>query len=83
MKRTTVVNPGHVLSIIERGRIEIFEHTIIALLSKFIKTYLDQREPSREPPERVEEKKSIKRKEREKKRDESKSPSFYTLFLVM
>ena len=83
MKRATVVNPGHILGIIERDCIDVLKLTVIVLLSKFIKTYLDQREPSREPPERVEEKKSIKRKEREKKRDESKSPSFYTLFLVM
>jgi hypothetical protein len=38
MKRTTVVSSGHVLSIIERDCIEILEHTIITLLSKFIKT---------------------------------------------
>ena len=70
MKRTTVVSPGHVLSIIERDCIEILEYIIIALLSKLYKeTYLDQREQSRE--------------KKEKKRDESKFLFIYTLFLVM
>jgi hypothetical protein len=67
MKRTTIVSPGHVLSIIERDFIKNLEHTIIALLSKFYKkkTYLDQREPVR--PEGTKKSKGIKRKERERK----------------
>ncbi|KAL4212277.1 hypothetical protein AB4K20DRAFT_1891362, partial [Rhizopus microsporus] len=51
MKQTTVVSPGHVWSIIERDCIDILEHTIIALLSKFYKkTYIDQREQPKESP---------------------------------
>jgi hypothetical protein len=61
MKRTTIVSPGQVLSIIERDCIEILEHTVIALLSKFyIKTCLGQREP----PKRVKENKEKRKRER-------------------
>jgi hypothetical protein len=65
MKRTTVVSPGHVLSIIERDCIEILEHTIIALLSKFYKkkAYLDQRELSKEPPKKKYKEKRKREKE--------------------